>query len=272
MIKQKLDTSEKLAFWVLSKLLPKGQFLRHIEEQSHGEHDFDIIDSEGSTLGIVEVTTATHQLSNSTIKSLQKQESFRCNLLQLNWSLLAHNPDLKWLKKRGCDCLKVLEEHGFREFSSDTQYLEVEEVADASKELISKGVDNGGVCGGKGGNIWLMTSYGETNDPFILSRDSVLDELFTALDKPDNLRKLSHQKDNAPVARHFFLRIDRQTVKGPGWSVAELSPPSLPPDLQNRATDVWIATNLEQNIFVWRGGLHGWESWKLDIDSELEWP
>lgn len=139
-------------------------------------------------------------------------------------------------------------------------------VAQAVRALIKNGIENGGSLG-PAGTINFLTSRGEDNEPYIRSPESVTEVVFAALDKPDNLRKLSQENHPANFSRHFFIHIDRVTQPGPGYSILEGAPPKSPPNLGFRATHVWAACPMNDKVVVWRGDSNGWKSWWLEAES-----
>ena len=260
-----MNRSEKLAKWTLEKLLPNGSIVREVEEQSNGEHDFDIV-KDGNCIGIIEVTSAIHEEGMRSIARKQKQGQIECNTLKQGWLLMAHNPDPLWVATEGCKHLATLERHGLKKFSHITKYSQPEKIAEAARSLNDKGIESGGPWG-DAGKISFLISHGEDNEPYIISSECVVQTLLASLEKPDNKAKLSREKHPVHYSRHFFVEIDRITRPGPGLSLIEAEPPSNPMDLASRATHVWAATRYDDKVVVWRGDAIEWRKWILVADQ-----
>ena len=263
-----MDSSEQLALWVLMNLLPESSQIVHLQQQSHGEHDFDVRDETGSRIAIVEVTAAIHEISKQSLIREQKHGAIRCGTLNHGWLLMAHNPDPRWVQNEGCEHLAVFEQHSLTEFEHDTRYHPNDEVAKAAKGLAEMGIESGGRCGAPG-VISFLTSRGECSDDWTISSEHVIEVLIKALEQPDNLAKLSIERHGAGIDRYFFVVIDPITHPAASFSMTEVAPPTQPLELNGRATHVWVAMRNGDVIVVWRGDTRGWDSWELSIDASL---
>jgi len=256
-----MNKSEILAKLVFKQLL---YTLKEVEDQSNGEHDFDIIAENGSCVGVVEVTSGIHEESKRWIARKRKHGTIKCNTLKSGWLLMCHNPDLRWVKSEGCKHLAILEDHGLKEFSHDTKYSQTEKVAVAATSLLKNGFENGCELGGGDGVLSFIVSHGEHNGPNLISAKSVVDSLLVALEKPDNSHKLAQKRHPAHYSRHLFVEIDNITQPEANISMIDGELPSAPLDLDSRATNVWAATRYRDKIIVWGGDFDGWNKWELD--------
>lgn len=252
----------------MTKLLPEGNQVVPLEDQSNGEHDFDVLDGNDQKIGAVEVTAAIHEDSMRSIHRERNREPIHCPSLRKGWLLMAHNPDPRWIEEEGVKHIAVLEKHGLTEFGYNAQFAKEAEVAVAIRELFRNGIENGGEAGSPG-SITFLSSRGETSEDYVVSSEQVTDVLFEALARPDNKAKLSTERHGTAVDRHFFVEIDRATNPAAGCSMAEVEPPPDPPNLMNRATHVWAAMRLDGVIIVWRGTQAGWKRCELAIDESL---
>ena len=263
------NPTEILACWTLSKLLASGTTVKFVESQSHGEHDFDVLDSTQKKIGVVEVTAAIHERSKLSFEREKRQWPIQCPALQKGWLLMAHNPDPRWVKNKGSKHLAVFEENGLTEFDLRTQMSQNQAVAYAATKLNRNGIENGEAFDSPG-NIGFLTSRGETSDAWIISHERVTEILIEALELPDNTAKLSATKHGASIDRHFFVEIDRHTHPAAGSSMEAVNPPSGPTDLKGRATHVWAAMQMDGIVVVWRGNSSGWTRFELPRDSDLD--
>ena len=240
------EYSEKIAKVVLEELLPVGNTLISIEDQSHGEHDFDIEDKGGNKIGIVEVTMATHELSMKVLAQHREHGTIKCENFEYSWVLLAHNLDPRWMEKTGCKNLSTLVRNGITKFSENDKYSPVREVAEAVLSLTKNGINNGEQTSDTAGTIGLLMSSGEDDEPNIVSPEGVVKILLQLLKKPDNSRKLSKEIFPCQYTRHLFVLFHNITQSGEIETVVQASPPSVPPNLKSRATHVWAVSRFKR--------------------------
>ncbi|WP_170432981.1 hypothetical protein [Ruegeria arenilitoris] len=253
------NKSERISKVILESFLPLGQKLVHRDEQSHGEHDFDILNDKEDLIGIVEVTVAMHQPSIESHIWQEARGQITCSNLTCLWLLCAHNPNPKWLQSQGAKHLEVLEANDVLEFSFQTLTSPVQEVKEAAQALLSEDIDNGAAYPSDDlGAISILASRGESSDPYVISHEAVTDVVFTELTKADNTRKLSAVAGNPELARHFFVEIDLHTQPAAGSSMRDCMPPNEPPNLEGRATVVWVVLDETSEFIVWRGDQTGW--------------
>jgi len=258
-----MNKSEKLAELVLNQVYPTKQRIVLLKDQSHGEHDFNIFDQAGRLTAIVEVTGAIHQDSKLSVERMKKNDLVQCDGLNNSWLLMAHNPDPKWMQNQGVLHLAVLEEQGQSDFNYDTQFGQNKEVAKSVTALVEAGVENGGSQLADKGSIGYLLMRGESTESYSLSSDMVIDVVLELLRMPDNVRKLTNKKYVANVERHFFVEIDSITHPSIGDCMSKVGPPTNAPDLENIATDIWVAMSRNNEIIIWRGSESGWHSMKL---------
>ncbi|MCP4099059.1 MAG: hypothetical protein GY748_22785 [Planctomycetaceae bacterium] len=257
------NPTEKLAYFVMSQLLPTSNRVVHVEPQSNGEPDFNVFDDHGRKVGIVEATAAIHEKSMRSFKRMEKHGQINCPKLENGWLLMAHNPDPKWISDHACECLATLEKHDLTEFSNQTRFTNNPAVNAAADKLIKKGIENGGHSGTPG-SISILRSSGEKPDDWVISPDRVTEVVIQALECPDNLDKLSVTEHGATIDRHFFVEIDKGTQPAAGDSMSHIDPPSIPFDLRARATHIWVAMRLDDIVVVvWCGNSAGWTQHKI---------
>lgn len=260
-----MDPSEELAYRVFSRLLPENNSLEFVDKQHDGQSDFNIYNQFKDKVGIIEVTTAT---TESHISALQRllRNPIKCECLKQGWLLLATSEngfDRKWLEKKGCDHLAVLEAHGIEEFSSSsTHYFSTVQVSETVGELLDKGFYEGGP-GSKQGHITTLLSVSE--EPYVFSQKSVEDEVLKLLNLSDNKQKLSLDQENLEYERHLFVKVDRSGKPQVWESICDLDIPSTTMDLAGLATHVWAVIETTSNIIVWRYDQAGWEKIMLPI-------
>ena len=143
-----MNQSETLADWVLPALLPSGQSLRAVKDQSDGQHDFDVLDRQGRQVGLVEVTSAVHEASIKSWARQKKHGELKCASLLHGWLLMAHNPDPRALQRDGCAALSILEQHGVTDFGIHTLAHPDPAVNDAFRDLSNIDVENGEILPG----------------------------------------------------------------------------------------------------------------------------
>lgn len=239
-----------------------GYYLSEVKNQSHGEHDFNIFCSDGSCVGILEVTSAIHETSKISLARTLNHGPIKSKALSHGWLLMVHNPDPRWVQTEGVENLIKLEKYGINEFTPEFQYHQNEEVSISVKALNDNNIENGGQCG-ESGTIYFLTSHGENNDPYVHSVQSVIEAALSALRKSDNTFKLSREKNPSLRNRILFVEIDPLTYTNLADSMHKLPPPKTPPTLDGKATEIWVATHIFGEIVVWRGDNDGWSKWHL---------
>jgi len=264
-----MNRTEILAAWVFRALEENARRLQPVEVQSRGEHDFDIVDQEGSSVGLMEATAAIHENSMRAIAGERRHGSILETNLKNGWLLMAHNPDSRRFHELVPTLLRVLEESRLTSLDPQTRLSNDHEVAKAAERLSELGIESGGP-GMRPGVVGWMSSRGEDSEAYVIGPSCVVNAIEEELNKPDNLRKLASDPAAPDLERHFFVEVDRATMPAAGASLVETTPPDQPMSLSNRATHVWAATRRPPNVVVWRCDGRRWEHWDLVAESLIE--
>lgn len=238
--------------------------LREVRSQPHGEHDFDILDSSGNPIGILEVTMAANYRHVSTMNAVfdPKHGSGVAprRLSRACWAVTAAS-GVRMSRVRASldEYLAAIEKVGLSEFDATTRIPEVtairQDLKIRSGRLHSRDVEDFHFVSPPVVTAWTDAS-------------AVNQAIATVAAKRDNLRKLSATEHRE---RHLFVFVDMSSL-GAYVSLqhSEASPES--PSVDPVITHVWAGTHKQQgHVGVFWHAPNGGK-WTRGEVSTLDWP
>lgn len=244
---------EQYARAVVQELRP-DLALRFVSQQSHGEHDFDILDQAGQQIGVLEVTTLCDERGVKDTRLLYGEKKLGHvprRLCANAWLVsIAERTPLKPVHAELDALLHEAEERGLDSFSwEDEASIDLYERLEALTRVGRASVYNDG------------SHHRLAQEACALweDHDSVNDALVELLKRPDNERKLVKYRFLAE--RHLFVRVHLSAKKAcQQLMCAESLPCSSLPDY---LTDLWLVPThiyTEGTLAIWhmRNG-NAWE-------------
>jgi hypothetical protein len=237
--------------------------LREVLPQSHGEHDFDILDASGDCVGILEVTMAANQGYVATMSAVFDSKRGSgvaprriCNSC---WAVTTA-PDVRMahVRSRLDEYLVAIERVGLTEFDATTRIPEV----DAIRR-----------------DLRIRSGYLHSDDvegrhfvappPITGWTDAAAVNKAVAAEaaKSDNLRKLSVSRHRE---RHLFVFVDMSSL-GAHVALQHSAVSPEPPLVDPAITHVWAGSPQQGHIGVFWHATNGGQ-WERGEVSLLDWP
>ena len=234
-----MNRAEAVAARVVRAIRP-GISLTHNADQSHGEHDFDLVLEDGGS-GIMEVTLATderHRTLQGVLRGRSLGDAGEC---ACSWMLLtSERKAIPEIRRSAGAILASLEAAGIEQFSSYTD-VDIEEVRRLRDDLR---VEFGSVISNDGTPRIFINSTGVGGMPRAEAVSKVIE---VEASKADNLRKLSNQ---SAAERHLAVQIDWHAFEAYSGLI-DHRPGPPPPNVDGCVTHVWaIARRRADEVYV----------------------
>lgn len=273
-----MDQSERIARLLLERVL-RGALSHYVQDQSAGQHDFDLEYPDGRTAA-VEVTTSTDQdyrrIEAAMTDARKGGMEISATLCQKRWVIHPFkHARINTIRDRADALLAPIEDSGVEFFTSLSDAADSPHIARILTELH---VEGGFVIDAKGpGAIFL--SY-PTQGGFLAQSDVTHAVEREAL-KPDNRRKL---RQSGASERHLFVHVDHRNMEA--WTALNDLPPNGGPELPDEITHVWAAASMREpaRYTLWASSagsdwrslgpitVDRWRYWKWRIVNWLRWP
>ncbi|MBW4054525.1 MAG: hypothetical protein HIU83_03810 [Proteobacteria bacterium] len=224
-----------------------GSQMKYQLQQSHGEHDFNLIYANGRT-ATMEVTASMDESTEETISALRNRQggpSVQRKLCKSDWYI---HPDqgarINNIKLQIDRYLANVEKDGLTTFSSFIHAHEYESVRKIWNDLK--------VLGGSATN-WNPSGYICISSPSsggIVKIDAFTKAVHKEVEKIDNCKKL---KAAQTEERHLFLYMHPRNYL-PWIAFVDCELPKEPVLLPPEITHIWVATNgrSHDEYIVWR--------------------
>jgi hypothetical protein len=251
-----MDLAEQAAKVVIEAAFP-GARLQFRDDQSHGEHDFDLMYASGER-GVVEATASVNRERTETEAALRKKGHFVArSASKKDWLIfLGLKPNINRVRAEVDRYLAAIEAAGLDRFHSATHADEWPSVHRIQTDL---GVEAGGHVSWKNPAIGINSgAHGG-----VVSAQHGAEAAEREARKRDNRRKLAA---SGAAHRHLFVLLDMGNTRA--WiAVRDLDPPDSPPPLPSEVTDIWAAasTGRGTGYVVWHGSEIGWE--RLEVGT-----
>lgn len=243
------------------------KILRKVVEQSHGEHDFDVMTPTGICCGALEVTSAVNHAYvriNSAIFG-EKHGGETIPRVQCAHDWVIHpelNSDIKKVRVRADAYLADVEAAGLDDFHSTGPSSRHPSVQAMTQDLrLSFGMK---VTTSMPGSHWISS-------PSItawVDSTAVNQAVLSAAARPDNLRKLSCPEH---LERHLFVFVDSSSMAA--WSALVSREIAEPLSVDAAITHIWVATHsgTKSKGIVWcaKNG-DPWERHEVMVDEAAD--
>lgn len=221
-----------------------GLSLRPVEDQSAGQHDFELTYPDGRT-GVLEVTCATverqkHQ--EARIRTAQRNGFLATTLCQHGWYIVVDlDADIRMLRKKADSYLARIEAEGRTRFSAFTDRHDSDAISRICEELH---VIWGETVHWRDGASIVFSGPGSGGKP---SPTAVNEAVATEASKPDNLRKLT-----VAAGRESHIAVVFERLSFEGWAaLLGCDPEGLTPILPAEVGYAWaIAPRREPAAYV----------------------
>lgn len=238
--------------------------LREVISQSHGEHDFDILDAAGNQVGIMEVTMAANHSHVSTMSAVFDSKHGSAvaprRRARACWDVTSvQGVRMSRVRASLDDYLVAIEQAGLSEFAATS---EIPEVVAIRRELK--------IGSGRHHSRDVESFHLVSPPPLTAWTDALAVNGAVAAEaaKPDNLRKLA-----APQypERHLFVFVDMSSLGAFVSMQHHEASPELP-SVDPAITHVWAGTHKQHgHVGVFWHALNGGK-WTRGEVSTLDWP
>jgi hypothetical protein len=256
-----MNYSESVSKRVLEAAFP-GATMNYRPDQSHGEYDFDLRYSNGTTAA-VEVTAAMDETLMKTVGAIHGKRAggpvIQALVCQKSWLIFPVNgATIPRIRADADIYLAALEREGIDSFSCVSSSPSVQKAcchlqitggavisSDLNPTIRIAGLGGGGAIGPS-----LAIEAGER----------------VAL-KQDNRRKLGAAQT---IERHLVVYIDAASV--PWMALTSFSPPAIQPSIPNEITNLWLIGQGDNGneFVVWcAGATETWQSIKVQCAPEI---
>jgi hypothetical protein len=221
-----------------------GSQARYVDDQSAGQHDFDLTFPDGRK-GILEVTRATLQIQrqlDAQIAAAQRRGLLNATLCRHGWCIyLGLNANVRAVQQKADEYLAAIEAEARTCFSSFTDSYESEAVRRIWEDL---GVEAGTTAQWRQGPAIALMDPGYGGSP---SPDAVSRAVETEASKSDNLRKLT-----AAQGRESHIAVVFERLCFEGWAaLCGCEPQGAAPVLPHQITHAWaIAATRDADQYV----------------------
>jgi hypothetical protein len=232
-----------------------GATMRYVEQQSAGEHDYDLI-LPGGTLATLEVTAAVDETVRATTTAIFSQAAGgspvaigECGRV---WIVeVLRSARIKRVRREIGRHLVRLEAAGIEHFLVQDGSSHPPEVEAVHRDLSVRSA--AAISASGPGRAYLqIEAEGSLIDPF-----HVNEAVASVAKRADNRRKLGASSTSE---RHLFVYID-ETLPDAWISLCVASPGSGPLELPPEVTHVWAATHhfADERVVYWYGDDTGWK-------------
>jgi hypothetical protein len=240
-----MNYAERVAKRVLEGILPGA--MDYQPEQSHGECDFELRNSNGEAVATVEVTASVDRTQVQTIAAIRSKKRggsvIPATKCQKGWRIVpANGANINRIREAVDECLSRLEQAGIESFYWVRDF-EHQCVQDICRDL---GITSGSVVStGASPKICIASPIGGG----AVGPTNAIEAGETEAWKPDNRKKLGAART---AEHHLVVYID--VMNGQPWvALSGFEPPSTLPSLPNEITSIWLVGHREENEFVvWR--------------------